>query len=65
MTFECHLEPQEGLEVAGSEIRRIWWLGDGWNLVLRQQVLHFEGGVTGCIVMAQVAFVSARHTATY
>jgi hypothetical protein len=39
------------MEVTRSDIRRIWWLDDGWNLVLRQKMLHCEGGVTGCFVM--------------
>jgi hypothetical protein len=53
VTFKPSRKPVEGPEVARSEVRRIWWPSDGWNLILRQEVLHCEGGVTGCIGMVQ------------
>lgn len=48
MTLEPHLESWDEPEVAKSEMWRIWWLEDGWNLVLHQNTLQCEGGVTGC-----------------
>jgi hypothetical protein len=32
---------------------RTQWLGDGWDLVLHQKLLHCELHVTGHIVMVQ------------
>ena len=48
----------EELEVAQNEIRKIWWLGDGWNLVLHQKLLHCEGGVSRHIIIVQDTIVS-------
>jgi hypothetical protein len=53
MTFEPSRKSVEEPEVARNEIWRIWWLGDGWNLILPLEVLHCEGGVTGCVGMVQ------------
>jgi hypothetical protein len=47
------------------DIWRIWWLGVGWKLVLRWKVLHWEGGVTGCIVILHDPIVSLRPTAAH
>jgi hypothetical protein len=52
MTFDLQLDSRDESEVARSEVGRIWSLGDGWNLVIPQEVLRCEG-VTGCIVMLQ------------
>jgi hypothetical protein len=55
VTTEPHLEFQEEPKVAKSEIWRIWWLGDDWNLVL-----HQKGGVTGCTVIVQDLFLCGQ-----
>jgi hypothetical protein len=60
MTLEPNLESWEEPEVAQSEIWRIWWLGDGWDFILHQNVLHCEGFVTWCIVMVQDQVVSPQ-----
>jgi hypothetical protein len=57
-TFEPHLESWVEPEVTQSEFWRIWWLGDDWNLVLCQKVLHWERGVTGCVIIMQDPVVS-------
>lgn len=48
----------EELEVAQNEIRRIGWLGEGWNLVLHQKLLHCDEGVSRHIVIVQDTVVS-------
>jgi hypothetical protein len=59
----CSAVAGEELEVVRNEIWRIWWLGDGWNLVLYQKLLHCEGDVSRHIVIVQDAIVSqfCRH----
>ena len=51
MNFEPNLDSQEEVEVTCSEIWAIWWLGDGWNFVLHQKLLHCEGCIkkTNCL----------------
>jgi len=46
----------EGPEVAHSEIWRIWWLWDGFNLGLHKKLLHCEGRMTKhtVIVIVQI-----------
>jgi hypothetical protein len=46
MTFENNLAFWGNQEVTKSDTWSIWWLRDGWNLVLHQKLLYREGGVT-------------------
>jgi hypothetical protein len=57
-TADPHLKFQKESKVAWSEIRRIWWLGDGWNVFP-----HLKGGVTGHSVIVQELIVTPWPTA--
>jgi hypothetical protein len=65
MTCQPGRKPVEERECARSEVRRIWWPGDGCNLILSQEVLHCEGGLTGCIGMVQDLIAFPRPNAAY
>jgi len=53
VTFYPSCGSLEEPHVARSKIRRTWWLGDGWDLVLHQNLLHCEAYVTRHIVVVQ------------
>jgi len=54
VTFDPSSESLEGLEVAHSEIWRIWWLSYGFNLGLHKKVLHCDGRVARHTVIVQI-----------
>jgi hypothetical protein len=51
MTFQPNLESQEESEVAESEIWIWLWMGKGQNVILRQEQLQCQGGVTRNIMV--------------